>query len=127
MEDAPSRLRVLVVDDDWDFLAFIRGAFASDGPITVEVVGTPLEATWLLERDRFDVVVSDLHLGSSDGGHLLSMIEERWPRCARVLVTGFAEHVEPSDAHRAAQAVLIKPVDSVGFRDVLLRLGAKRM
>ena len=125
MDAGAPRLRVLVVDDDWDFLAFIRGAF-SDGPIQVEVVGTPLEATWLLERDRFDVIVSDLHLGSSDGGHLLAMVQDRWPRCARVLVTGYAEHVEPGDAHAAAQAVLIKPVDSIGFRDVLVRLGAKR-
>src|SRR5690349_13209979 len=65
--------RVLVVDDDPAFLAYVRDGLAS--AVTV-VARTPLEALWHLERDRFGAVMCDLVFGDVDGRHLLEVVRE---------------------------------------------------
>ena len=100
-------LNVLMVDDDAQFLAYARDGL--DG--TVTLARTPLEAMWRLERERFDVVVCDLCLGSLDGTALLDEVRERWPTTSRVLVTGFGDKLVRDDLFPAAQAVIQKPCD----------------
>lgn len=111
-------LNVLMVDDDEQFLAYAREGLSG----TVSLARTPLEAMWLLERERFDVVVCDLCLGSLDGTSLLDEIRERWPTTSRVLITGFGERLIREDLFPAAQAVLQKPCDMSALRELLAQL-----
>ena len=102
---------VLVVDDDLQLLVDLREqlelCFAS-----VLIAQTPLAALWILEREPIHVVLCDLVLGSTDGGHLLQHVEERWPGTGRILMTGFGDRVLDQKSFPAAQRVVLKPCDT---------------
>jgi DNA-binding NtrC family response regulator len=104
-------LSVLVVDDDLDLLHELRDQLA--GSLAhVLIAQTPLAALWILDREPVHVVLCDLVLGSSHGGHLLEHVQERWPRAARILMTGFGDRVVDQASFPAAQRVVLKPCDS---------------
>jgi CheY-like chemotaxis protein len=106
------RPHVLVVDDDPEFLGFVRDGLAG---AQVVVAHTPVEALWLLEHQAFQAVVCDLVLRSVDGRHVLDVVRERWPSTARILVTGFGDQLDDDapdeETLRSAQAIVYKPCD----------------
>ena len=115
-------MEILVVDDDPEFLAFVRaglGAFAS-----VTCVQTPLEAIWFLERHDVDLLVCDLVLGRADGSDLLATAGERWPTMARVLVTGYDNRVDSS--RTPPNTVLFKPVETAALCQLVDALQRRR-
>jgi CheY-like chemotaxis protein len=103
---------VLLVDDDEEFLADLRFQL-SDRVDDVLTAGSPLEAIWLLEQTPIDAVVADLVLGrgATDGLKLLDIVRRRWPRAARILVTGAGHELGERGASPAAHAVLAKPCE----------------
>ena len=112
-------LRVLVVDDDPDFLDYVQRGLTE---VEAVVARTPLHALWLLEHVRFRAIVCDLCFGDVDGRHLLEVARERCPWVARVLVTGFGDRLrEPPSAaiERSVQAVLTKPCDLSALSELL--------
>jgi DNA-binding NtrC family response regulator len=117
-----AELRVLVVDDDPEFLAAVQDGLVG---MTAVVAHTPLQALWLLERDRFCAVVCDLVFGDVDGRHVLDAVRDRWPATARILVTGFGARLANADeASPAAQAVVLKPCDIGALNRLLADLPA---
>jgi DNA-binding response OmpR family regulator len=110
----PDRQRVLIVEDDHDLRRMFRTALSLSG---FEVVEAPdgLDALYLIEQDRPDLVVLDLALQRLDG---LSVQQELAARAVTrdipiVIVTG--SDVEVSAANVAC--LLRKPV----WPDVLVR------
>jgi CheY-like chemotaxis protein len=101
-------MRVLLVDDDRAFLDELRAQLHGlvGGVLTAS---SPLEAIWMLEQNPVDAVIADLMLGrgAGDGLKLLDIVRRRWPRAARILVTGqdLGDRVPAPSAH----AVLVKP------------------
>lgn len=82
--------RVLIVDDDDDMrqlLSYILGGedyqiqFANNG-------GTAIA---MLEKEPFDVVVSDIRMPSGDGFFLLREIRKRWAQIRVILVSGYVD------------------------------------
>jgi len=115
--------RFLLVDDDPEFLLEMKRRFAELGR-DIAVAQTPIQAIWLLERQEVDAVVCDLRLGTADGRHLLEVVRERWPRVARVLITGFGDDVIQQQTWPAAQAVVFKPCDVERLAALLSQLPA---
>lgn len=114
-----ARPRILVVDDDAEFLAYIEDGLLG---FDVATATTPLGALWLLQRQPIDAILCDLALGANDGRHLLEVVQAEYPRIARILVTGYGGRVGEHDhegALSAAQAILYKPCD-VGLLAALL-------
>jgi CheY-like chemotaxis protein len=118
-------LRLLVVDDDPEFLAYVREGL---GSVEAVVAQTPLHALWLLEHAQFGVIVCDLVFGDVDGRHLLELVRERWPETARVLITGFGSRLGGDDDGARelpiAQAIVHKPCDLSTLSAVLADLPA---
>jgi CheY-like chemotaxis protein len=79
------RPRVLLVDDDADFLARARATLAD---VTVVTATTPHEALVLLELQAFQTVLCGTRISPLEGRALLDVVRERWPETARVLVAG---------------------------------------
>ncbi|PBI86935.1 Blue-light-activated protein [Variovorax boronicumulans] len=92
-------LQVLLVDDDTD----VRDAtfeFFKEHGARVQAVASATDATAALERQAFDLVLSDVSLGpGGDGLQLMRDVQRLYPRTAVVLISGL-----PSDllAHRYA-------------------------
>jgi PAS domain S-box-containing protein len=120
---AGRRGRVLVVDDEPLVGAAVRRALGTDHDVTVVPGGR--EALRRLERERFDVVVSDLLMPEVTGMELHAAVEARDPALAErmIFVTGGA--FTPAarrfvEEHR--ERVLEKPFELAALRE-LVRLG----
>lgn len=109
---ASARPRILVVDDDAEFLSYVEDGL---GDFEVVTATTPLAALWILQRQPVHAVLCDLVLGAHDGRHLLEVVQAEYPQVARILVTGFGRRVDENDQSGAlsvAQAILYKPCDA---------------
>jgi DNA-binding NtrC family response regulator len=80
--------RVLVIDDE----AIVRVSCQRVlEPAGYEVVLTSRgdEAIELLEKEQFDLVLTDLKMPDMDGLEVLKVIKERWPDIQVVIITGY--------------------------------------
>ncbi len=111
--------RILLVDDDRDFLEQNRGVLAARG-YRVEGFADPGEALRAAEAEAPDLVVSDLMMEALNSGFSLARaIKSRWPRVPVILVTaaasqrGFDVRPRASEdlAAMNADAFFDKPVD----------------
>jgi len=108
MKIAP-RNRILVVDDEPQILGFLRELFQASG-WEVHTASSGVEGVDLLERDRFDVVLTDLKMPGQDGIELLRTAKKIQPETEVVMMTGHATIDSAIEAMRAgAFHYLTKP------------------
>jgi response regulator RpfG family c-di-GMP phosphodiesterase len=86
-DGAPSRGRVLVVDDEPELLRAMSRLLGKAGYQTIGTTET-LQALALLSLRRFDAVVTDLRLPMPSGGVFASHVAELTPETPVVVVTG---------------------------------------
>jgi len=84
-----SRNRILVVDDEPQILGFLRALFLSSD-WEVQTASSASEGIDLLERERFDVVLTDLKMPGPDGIELLRVAKKIQPDVEVVMMTGYA-------------------------------------
>jgi CheY-like chemotaxis protein len=108
--------RALVVDDDQALRMLCRVNLELEG-FEVTEAGTLADADAALARDRPDVVLLDVHLGSTDTRDLLERL--RRDRIPVALVTGSVDAEEYRDR---ADAVLTKPFVPQTLVETALRL-----
>ncbi|HEY2730188.1 MAG TPA: HD domain-containing phosphohydrolase [Polyangia bacterium] len=90
--------RVLYVDDEPVLCRAFARLFHERGDVQVVTAGSPEDALGLLERERFDVVVSDLRMPGMSGLELLAAARRRAPETRRLLVSGYADFETALDA-----------------------------
>ena len=108
-------LKLLVVDDDTDARDFLARVLAECGA-AVSSTGNAAEALALVERERPDVLVSDIGMPNVDGYELLRRIralgQARGGRLPAIALTAFARSEDRTRALRAGfLAHVAKPVD----------------
>jgi len=109
-------LKVLVVDDDADARELVARVLA-ESRADVVIAGSAAEALPLVERERPDVLVSDIGMPDVDGYELLRRVralgESRGGRVPAIALTAFAR---PEDRTRALRSGFLghvtKPVGS---------------
>ena len=87
MERAPA-LDVLAVDDDADFLEFLRALLEADGH-RVRAARDPEEGIAACEQELPDVVLLDMKMGRHSGEDAITSMRRRWPRLCVIVVTGY--------------------------------------
>ncbi len=103
--------RVLFVDDDPDMRDLMRDLLTSQGG-TVSTANGLNEAAELLESSEFDVVITDLELGSSSGLAVCERVRGTQPEVPVIMLTGHASMASAVGAIRAgAYDFITKPVD----------------
>jgi len=109
--------RILAVDDQSYFRSFLEGVLTEAG-YSVRTVASGAKALQALERQFFDVVVTDLVMPEMDGVDLVSQIKDRFPDQEIIVVTGVGDVKTAVEAmKRGAREYLLKPID----RTVLLQ------
>jgi HD-like signal output (HDOD) protein len=105
--------RILFVDDEPHVLTAVKRLLRTlDYPWHVEYADGGLAALGALERERFDVVVSDLRMPHLDGAELLAQVKRDQPGAIRLLLSGQADAEAPSAALLVAHQLLPKPCDA---------------
>jgi CheY-like chemotaxis protein len=84
------KLKVLAVDDD-RLVLFNTTAMLEDLGHDVVEAGSGEEALVLLEKHRFDMLITDQAMPRMTGLQLLEVVRERWPGLPVILATGYAE------------------------------------
>ena len=104
---------VLLVDDEKSILDVLSMGFKRAG-IPVKTAMTAEDAIVLLEVEKFGAIVTDKNLPGKSGLDLLKVISERYPNCARVVITGFVNTDSVLEAMRlGADDYLLKPFESI--------------
>ncbi len=110
-------LRILFVDDEKRILEGLkrmlrpfrkewRLAFAQSGK----------EALEILEKEEFDVIVSDMRMPGIDGAELLSTIREKYPDMVRIILSGQSDQEKIVRSVGPSHQFLSKPSDPEEIR-----------
>ena len=82
--------KILVVDDDTTFCIMLKNWLGKRG-FEVENAFSYKEAVKKLDKETFDLVLTDLRLPDKDGIDLLRLIKEKTPVTQVLLMTGYAD------------------------------------
>jgi DNA-binding NtrC family response regulator len=117
-EGAKKSSAILVVDDEESLRLTFKMFLSREGYGTVSVASSYDEALDLLEKQEFDLIVSDIVMEGSSGIDLLRRVKELGRKCPVVMVTGYPNINSAAEAVRlGAFDYLAKPVK----KDNLLR------
>ncbi|MGA2537976.1 MAG: response regulator [Terracidiphilus sp.] len=113
MTETPNKAqpRVLLVDDD-DLTREALKEILELSHFVVTSAANVTEAIHCIDTQRFDVLLSDLHMpGPGDGFTVISAMRHKHPNAVTLLFTGFPALKEAMDAIlRQADEILIKPM-----------------
>jgi signal transduction histidine kinase len=117
-------LRILFVDDEADARELLTHVLGNAGA-EVRVAASAAEALALLERERFDVMVSDIGMPGEDGYSLMRKVAARRRPPPAIALSAFTSAQDRERALAAGfQTHLAKPLDAsklIAFVDRLAR------
>ena len=123
--ETPETGDVLLVDDEESVLLTLQAILAAAGH-RASGAGTLAEALAAVERERFDVVVSDLHLDEGDGLQVIAAAKRRSPTTTGIIITGYGSFEAVTRALRAGvDDFLVKPTDVDELKRSIARCVAK--
>jgi len=102
--NSPPALKLLVIDDDQEYLRSVRRVLIKE-PYRVIAVTNPDEALLLMARERFDLVLLDLHMPGRDGLSVLEDLVRLHPEMPVIMLTGFG------NVQLAVRAIKLGAVD----------------
>ena len=88
---------ILCVDDEPNILSSLRRLFRTKG-YQVKTAESGRAGLDILEKERIDLVISDMRMPEMDGAKFLEQVRERWPGTLRLLLTGHSEVTSIIDA-----------------------------
>ncbi|MFQ9394470.1 MAG: response regulator transcription factor [Lachnospiraceae bacterium] len=94
--------RLLIVDDEIDNVYWLEEMFQYDlkEELEVHTAVSGKEALELLNRIRFDVVLTDIKMPGMTGMELYDRIRENWPACKVIFLTAYPQF---EDIYRVSQ------------------------
>lgn len=105
---------LLLVDDELDILEGLADLYEVElEDVTIYTANNAKKALALLEKIRFDVVVTDINMPKMNGVELFKKIREGWPQCRVIFLTGYREfdHLYEINKHSEVAYVLKSETD----------------
>ncbi len=106
-------LKVVIVDDDADFLEELEELLRGSG-YDVEAVSDPLRAVGVVEQTKPDAVLLDLQMDKKDGFEIAGELSENPATCdvPIIIVTGYysEKHLEQFKSSGVVRSFLTKPL-----------------
>ena len=113
---------ILFVDDEPNILAGLKRMLRSmRNDFDLQFAENGKEALAIMEKNEFDVVVSDMRMPGMDGAQLLIEIQERHPYSIRIMLTGQAQEESILRTVGVVHQFLAKPCEPDHLKSVLLR------
>jgi DNA-binding NtrC family response regulator len=81
--------RILAVDDELDMLALLKMIIEGYSDHRVTTTNNPLEAAEILEKDSFDLLLTDLKMPGMDGMELLARAKSRDEDALVLVITAY--------------------------------------
>ncbi|HUE93497.1 HD domain-containing phosphohydrolase [Pseudomonas sp.] len=86
----PTLATLLLVDDEENILNSLRRVLRNE-PYKLLTCNSGEAALQLFAEQPIDLVISDARMPGMDGAALLAQVQQRWPNCLRILLTGYAD------------------------------------
>lgn len=119
--------KVLLVDDEIDFLEVMRERLATRG-MQVATSDSAAGALARMDSERFDAVILDLKMPGMDGLEALNRIKQKRPEVQVILLTGHATVEKGVEAIRlGAMDVVEKPADLEVLAEKIKNAREKKM
>lgn len=104
--------RILIVDDEKEIRGFLSKALSRLGGFQVELAESGEDALQKMEKDPFDLVLTDLKMPKMDGLQLISEIAKSKPETLTIMMTGHGTIDSALTAmKRGASDYLMKPLN----------------
>ncbi len=81
--------RILAVDDELDMLALLKMIIEGYSEHQVMTTNNPLEAAELVEKEQFDLLLTDLKMPGLDGMELLTLAKKRDEDALVMVITAY--------------------------------------
>ncbi|MEC7985850.1 MAG: sigma-54 dependent transcriptional regulator [Myxococcota bacterium] len=115
------RSRLLVVDDELSIREILQILFERDG-YEVYLADSAEAAIRILEKNRIDLVLSDLNLPQLSGIDLLRLMREKYPKVVFVMITAYGSNESAVEAMKlGASNYVLKPFNNDELRLVVQR------
>jgi len=120
--------RILVVDDEKMTRKNLEHVFTKDGYL-VDTATDGAEALEMINRETFDVIVTDLKMEKVDGMTVLEQAKAKDPSIAVIVITGYASVTTAIDAiKKGSHHFIAKPLRLDEIRSVIQSaLGKKKL
>ncbi|MCP4584145.1 MAG: response regulator [candidate division Zixibacteria bacterium] len=105
----PGRKKILVVDDEPDVVSTLIESLDALG---YQAIGAAngVEALEIIEKDSFDLVITDIRMPEKNGIDLLKDIKSKFPDLPVVIITGYTLAYPPEQAKKeGAEGYIPKP------------------
>jgi DNA-binding NtrC family response regulator len=113
-------MKILVVDDEGPLREMLQRGLSQIGEYSVEVAQNGQEAIEKIEKDIFDLVLTDLKMPEMDGLELLKMIKGTRPEIMVILMTAYGSVESAVEAMKVgANDYITKPID---FNELLIHV-----
>lgn len=117
--------RILFVDDEPNILDGLRRMLRSmRNEFDLHFSRSGKEALEIMEKNEFDVVVSDMRMPGMDGAELMAEIMYRYPHSIRIMLTGQADEESILQTVGVVHQFLAKPCDPESLKNILVRASA---
>jgi CheY-like chemotaxis protein len=114
--------RILVVDDEPFVCDAVKMMLDFDGH-HVETASSGAEALAILERSKFDLVITDFAMPNMKGDELAMAIKSRWPGQPVVMITAYAEMLHTSgNPLRGVDFLISKPFLLENLRQAIAKV-----
>jgi PAS domain S-box-containing protein len=126
--EGKKRIRVLIVEDEPDTLEMLAAHFQARGFETL-TCSSAKEALLIADRERFDVLISDIGMPEMDGLQLIAALRQRdgFRRVPAIALTGYASQKDVAAAVAAGFHLhLSKPINPVSLSEAVERLIASQ-
>ena len=108
-----AKARILFVDDEPGIRATLPAVLEMHGFETIAVASVP-EALEIIQKQKFDVLLSDLNIGEAgDGFTVVSAMRRLQPEAVTIIITGFPAFETALEAIRSqVDDYIVKPTDA---------------
>jgi CheY-like chemotaxis protein len=122
VEASDAALRVLVVDDE-HIVCEVIGSVLEQSGLLHDSAETGSVAVKMLEKQRYNAVITDKNLPDMSGLDVLRETKRRYPDCAVIVVTGYASKESAIEAlNLGAEAYFEKPFDVATMSETVQRV-----
>lgn len=119
--------RILFVDDETRLLEALKRTLRPlHDECDLRFVTSGLEALQMLDREPFDMLITDIRMPGMDGSELLAAVREQHPEVTRIILSGTTDLDLTVQTAVTAHQYLSKPCDSETLRATIRRALAQR-
>lgn len=112
--------RIIFVDDEEAIIrSYQRAFFDREDEWDMAFAFSAKEAIALMEKETFDVLVTDIRMPEMDGIELLKVVMKRWPEVIRIIVSGQFDEQVVLNSINLVQKYIFKPCEPKDIQDAV--------